>query len=371
MRSYKGVIATMLPKEQFFTLEVKTDNVGTSGSTQFTIPTTGAGYNYRIQTSAQTLTGQTGNVTLTWPSAGTYEVKISGNFPRIYFNNGGDRRKLLKVKDWGSIVWSSFENSFLGCSNLDVTATNSPNLVNVTSFSRCFESCTSLTNSNGSIGNWNTSSITDMVRMFFFTPLFNKDISSWNTGNVTNMNSMFFASTTFNQPIGSWDTSKVTDMGQMFRQGTFNQNIGSWDVSKVIGMGAMFFGNTSFNQNIGSWDVGKVDYMDVMFYGASSFNQNLSSWPLRLAGVSATSIFQNSGMSTANYTDTIVGWANYVNNNSNTPVNVSMATQTGRTFQNSRSGGAGFATAQAARAFLTTGPPTGPGWTISGDTIIA
>ena len=76
-------------------------------------------------------------------------------------------------------------------------------------------------------------------------------------------------------------------------------------------------------------------------------------------------------MSTANYTDTIVGWANYVNANSKTPASVSMVNQLSRTFQNSRSGGASFATAGAARTFLTTAVPTGAGWSITGDTIIA
>jgi len=82
-------------------------------------------------------------------------------------------------------------------------------------------------------------------------------------------------------------------------------------------------------------------------------------------------LFASSVMSTANYTDTIVGWANYVQSNSNTPASVSMANQGGRIFQDSRSGGAGFANAAAARTYLTTAVPTGAGWTISGDTIIA
>jgi hypothetical protein len=70
-------------------------------------------------------------------------------------------------------------------------------------------------------------------------------------------------------------------------------------------------------------------------------------------------------MNTANYTDTIVGWANYVFTNSGTPANVNMTLQTGRTFTNSRSGGANFVDAQAARDYLVS-----VGWTISGDTIV-
>ena len=54
---------------------VKTDNAGTSATNQFTIPTTGIGYLYDIETSdGQSITGLTGGTTITFPSAGTYDV---------------------------------------------------------------------------------------------------------------------------------------------------------------------------------------------------------------------------------------------------------------------------------------------------------
>src|SRR5690606_450658 len=70
----------------------KTDNPGTSGADQITIPTVEAGYNYDVHwasvadptTVLGSLTGQTGDVTITFPAAGMYEVTITGDFPRIY-----------------------------------------------------------------------------------------------------------------------------------------------------------------------------------------------------------------------------------------------------------------------------------------------
>jgi surface protein len=175
----------------------------------------------------------------------------------------------------------------------------------------------------------------------------NSNINNWTirTSGTVNMSEMFRAASSFNQPIGSWNTSSVNAMGSIFRQATnFNQDISSWNVSLVPSFQNAFI-STAFNQNIGSW-------------------------ALRTAGVSLLQIFGSGSMSTANYTDTIVGWANYVFVNGGLPATVNMTLQTGRTFQNSRSGGANFANAGLARTYLTTATPAGAGWTISGDTVI-
>lgn len=277
------------PVSPDFTILVKTDNAGTSASDQFTIPTTGGGYNYDVDWGdGTTSSGLTGSTTHTFPSAGNYVIKISGAFPRIYFNNGGDKAKLLEVQNWGNIAWTSMQNAFFGCSNMDITATDAP------------------------------------------------DLSS-----VTDLRSMFNGATSLNRPL-NWDTSNVTFMSNMFTNAySFNQTL-NWDTSSVTTMGAMFFNATSFNQLL-NWDISNVASMAFMF--------------------------NNSGMSTANYTDTIVYWANFTTTNL-APYNVSMSSQTGRTFDTSRSGGANFVDAGAARTYLTTATPTGAGWTISGDTVI-
>jgi surface protein len=674
--SYKGIIKTM-PKLRPFIIEVKTDNFGSSGTSQFTIPitATATGYSYTVKTSNGVITTTASSITLTWPTPGTYEVEVYGDRWGVYFNDSGDKLKILNIKQWGSLRWTDMTFAFHGCSNLDVIATDSPNLSLCSSMFWMFARCANLINTNGSIGNWNVSTIIDMTSLFFRASNFNQPLNSWNTSNVTSMSSMFnnaikfnqnigswnvskvqsfgtmfysslasphdfnngnssdinnwiintnpaqsvemgsmfraskfnqplngwdtsrvttmsamftsatlfnqdigdwtvsqvndfslmfnnatvfnngnsnsikdwviktsgtvdmtnmfsgtqfnqpintnglswntsnvtkmagmFSLTPFNQAIGSWNTSSVTNMGGMFNSATqFNQDIGDWDVSNVtnfnsmfynatqfnnggndtiknwvinstssINMGFMFFNaitfnqpintsglswNTSnvtdmsrmfstarafnqdisgwntinvatmfmmfegawafnqnistwlttnvtnmsrmfstalafnqnistwdtsnvtnmslmfqntpvFNQNISIWNVSKVTDFSQMFAAAQAFNRNLGAWQLRLAGTNLNSSFSLSGMSTANYTDTIVGWANYVQTNSGTPSNVAMGTQSSRIFQNSRSGGASFATAGAARTYLTSATPGGAGWSIS-DTIIA
>jgi hypothetical protein len=247
---------------------VKTDNVGTSASNQFTIPTTGASHNYVVEWGDGNINvGVTGNITHTYAIAGTYQIKIYGQFPRIFFNNGGDRLKLLEIQQWGDIVWFNFADSFNGCENLNITATDLPNSTNVSSWLRAFTNCSSLV--------W--SAIVNNI-------------------NMTNNNNY----------------------------------------------SGMFNGATLFNQYVGDWVI--IPTLSNNFAGT----------------------FRNTSMSTENYTDTIVGWANTIFNQGGLPTNITMLNQLGRTFQNSRSGGANFINAGAARDYLV----TILGWTIGGDTVI-
>ena len=127
---------------------VKTDNAGTSATNQFTIPTTGTGYLYDIETSdGQSITGLTGGTTITFPSAGTYDIFISGSFPQFYFNNTGDGLKLIDLKNFGIYAQGSTsqEMAFYGCSNMVISATDIGHFENVTNFSIAWRGCSSLT----------------------------------------------------------------------------------------------------------------------------------------------------------------------------------------------------------------------------------
>ena len=262
-----------------FVITVKTDNPGTSSGTQFTIPTTGTGYNYDVDLNDDSIfeyIGITGNTTCVYAAAGTYTVRIRGAFPRIYFNNSGDRQKILSIEQWGTGVWTSMAVAFWGCSNLVGNATDSPDLSSVTDMYSMFREAAAF---NQNIGSWNTSNVTDMSGMFNKASAFNQDISGWNTGNVTNMSYMFNYASAFNQDIGIWSTANVTNMSYMFSYaGAFNQDIGSWSTGNVTNMSGMFYYASAFNQDIGSWSTANVTDMSWMFSYASAFNQNIGSW---------------------------------------------------------------------------------------------
>jgi|GEM_PF-2432944 len=270
--------ALAAPSDDFVTTW-KTDNPGTSSSTSITIATSGSYiYNYDVDWNNDGSFdefGLTGDVTHDFGASGTYTVRIQGTFPAIQMANGGDMSKIISVDQWGSIGWLTMDNSFANCDNLQLTATDSPDLSSVISMDSMFLGTQSL---NADLSSWNTSTIQDMDALFSFSS-FNGDISSWDTSSVQSMGGMFAFATSFNQDIGNWSTTSVTDTSGMFAGATsFNQDIGSWNVANVLSMSLMFAGATSFNQDIGSWDTSAVTDTSGMFAYATSFNQDIGNW---------------------------------------------------------------------------------------------
>jgi gliding motility-associated-like protein len=225
------------------------------------------------------------------------------NFQRIIINSGSDNDRLIEVEQWGAVAWSSMESSFQGGSNLQITATDVPNLSGVTNMQGMFRDC-SVLNSPTNINSWNTSTITQMDNLFYGAANFNQNIGSWNTSAVTSMTFMFFGASSFNQNIGLWNTSSVTNMRYMFQQATnFNQNIGSWNTASVTNMQHMFLLATSFNQDIGAWNTSSVTQMNSMFQQNPVFNQDIGSWNTSLV----TNMFQVFGHCTA-FNQDISAW---------------------------------------------------------------
>ena len=281
--------------------------LGTPSEPTVVIPTfSGESYDYDIDWGDGTFESNvTGDATHVYDEHGIYEIKITGQFPRIYFNtqHSASSTNLISVDQWGSGEWTSMENAFGGCLNLDILATDSPDLRMVTSMKKMFELCRNLKGSNSmnswdvsgiidmtslfnqcdkfdsDISSWNTSKVEDMTFLFNGCDIFNQDIGEWDVSSVKNMVYMFNSCSTFNQDIGNWDTKEVTNMNHIFKSCTvFNQDISSWDVSKVTDMGGMFLNAESFNQPIGNWNVSSVIDMSSMLQNASSFNQDISSW---------------------------------------------------------------------------------------------
>jgi surface protein len=263
----------------------KTDNEGVSDINQVKITTAGGGYNYTIDWGdGQVDTNVGGDITHTYDTVGTYTVKISGDFPRIFLRRHAivllpilsDAYKLLSIEQWGSIKWLSMSRAFQHCINVTSNAVDVPDLSLVTDMSYMFSGAKKF---NQDIGGWDVSTITNMSHLFDGASEFNQDLSLWNVSKVTDMSYMFDSASKFNQNIGDWNVSAVTNMSNMFSGAVeFNQDIGGWNVAAVTDMSKMFSAAVRFNQNISDWNVSAVTNMYNMFWTAVNFNIDIGAW---------------------------------------------------------------------------------------------
>ena len=192
----------------------------TTSNETITIPTALGGYNYDISTSdGQTFTGVTGSQAITFATAGDYDVSISGDFPRIYFNNSGDKDKIIKVKQWGNIAWGSTQDkSFYGVSNCDWTAIDYPNWSNVTRMSGTFRS----SSFNGNLTNWDFSNVNRIDVSFFSASSYTGEgLGSIDVGNVTNF-LLAISNTSVDQNLSSWDITSATNFSSFASSTTFS-----------------------------------------------------------------------------------------------------------------------------------------------------
>tara|TARA_R110002020_G_scaffold23434_5_gene77940 strand:+ start:1093 stop:2796 length:1704 start_codon:yes stop_codon:yes gene_type:complete len=314
-----------------------------SGSYKVTIPTYDAGgtfSNFTIDWGD----GSTSDITsyndadLTHTYTGDFNtsadktIKFDGEV-KVLKVTGAQETKLKTISNWGQVHITT-TNMFEDCANLQITASNAPN-VSTTSLLRTFYNCVNIT---GIGTGWDVSNVTNMGLMFGGAALFNgSDLVNWDTSSVTNMNNLFYYATSFNQDLNNWNVAAVTNFSGMFRRaqsfnqdlsnwtfkssgtitmdymfehahalnsplnwsGTklsrvtnikaifagcaiFNQDIGSWRTTNCTDMGDIFDGATAFNNggndNIKYWDTSSATNMAGMFYEASSFNQSIDNW---------------------------------------------------------------------------------------------
>ncbi len=276
-------------------------------------------YNYNVDCNNDGLfeaSAQSGNYTCDYSTlggAGTYTIRIQDNagdstgFPRIYFNNSGDKLKLIDIEQWGSGKWTSMGDAFDGCSNMTMSATDAPDLTNVTSMWGMFYEADSF---NGDIGGWDVSNVEDMTYMFYSADNFNQDIGSWVTSSLSNMTYLFAHAVSFNQDIGSWDTSDATTMyGMFYGAYAFNQDLSAWNVSSLTNAGEMFNGvqlsTYNYDALLNGWNA-QVLQSNVTFSGgistycaaqaARSNMQNSDGWTITDGGNGCSSLYVRSAL---------------------------------------------------------------------------
>ncbi|SMG13641.1 Por secretion system C-terminal sorting domain-containing protein [Marivirga sericea] len=225
-------------------------------------------------------------------------LEITGNFPHL---ENYSKSQLLDVQQWGEIEWASMASTFQNWPGTGFSATDDPDLSNVTNMSLMFRGAANFdddindwqvgkvtnmsdlfldaVNFNSNISDWDVSSVTNMSRMFFRSDAFNQDLSEWGVSQVRNMREMFSGAESFTSDLSGWNVNVVTSLEGLFRGASnFNSDLNDWDVSQVTNMAGVFQDAQSFNGNIGTWNVENVTDMESMFDNADAFNQDLNEW---------------------------------------------------------------------------------------------
>jgi surface protein len=268
------------------------------------------------------------NRTHVYASSGIYTITLSGTMVGFRFNNSGDKAKITDISNWGELTPTP-NGCFLGCSNLDVSATDAP-IITGNNLDYMFYNCSSLTTADFS--KWDTSSITTAKGTFQNCYYFNGQLDNWVHSGVTSLHTFFFNCDRFAGNLDSWDTSGVTNWYETFRganwfnasmagwvirgnmHGSFLcnsnntlQGIGmdTWDVSQMTRFGA--YNCSSLNPDVTNWDTSALLIAQGCWQSCSSFNRSMANWDVNQV-TNFTNFMLGSRLSTANYDATLIAW---------------------------------------------------------------
>lgn len=166
------------------------------------------------------------SISHTYSSSGTYQVTVASDGD--VYNNGRinglsigltdsiNKAKLRKITKWGDFAFLNVSGShFSGCSNMTVTATDTPHLHSQSGFGAAFISCSSLT-TIPSLNQWNIGIMSGafLGNMFNFCTNWNQDISGWDVTGLSGSNSNFINSTSFSSQnydllLDAWSSQNV------------------------------------------------------------------------------------------------------------------------------------------------------------------
>ena len=158
---------------------------------------------------------------------------------------------------------------FFDCDQLtEIQSIGNLNTSEVTDMRWMFSNCSSLTSLD--LSNFNTANVTDMSAMFYgCSGLTSLDLSNFNTDNVTNMRYMFYfcsGLTTLN--LSSFNNENVTDMSFMFYfcSGLTSLDLSYFNTANVTNMSFMFNGCSGLTSlDLSNFNTANVTDMSYMF----------------------------------------------------------------------------------------------------------
>lgn len=193
---------------------------------------------------------------------GIYQVKLNGSIGGILYGWGDAGAKLLEVQQWGTVQWDSCWYAFPGCNNMDIIATDYPDLSNVSSENRnfegelMFEECWNLKNMSSNL----FKTATDVNGIMNVTFSYCTSLEEVPAGLFDNVNIAEYANGTFRycenlnivNGASNWKVGELKNMGRMF-QGCGNIDVVGmehWEPFKLeagtgwLGLNEMFEDST-------------------------------------------------------------------------------------------------------------------------------
>lgn len=365
---------------------VKTDNAGVAPSDTYRMPLINGScdIDWGDGNISRGVTG--GNQRHTYASAGTYTLKIWADAPINFRNNlFGDLAKMLEVQQWGDIPFNSMQAFFYGCSNMTITATDAPDMSNVTTMLNAFNGC--------AIGpnfptNWDLSGVENFSGTWQNCVNMTGGFDSYDLSSATSLNGAWAQLSSPNPRLGlkSWNCTTSTALTDIrnawnrcnlencggtgvgvfpyFEMSNVTDAYGAWelsflknfnsslDFSSVTDAGFTFQGislSGVAGEIFPAFDFTSVQNAEEMFNRCA--NIRFSTHPRLIAMTDGTNCFQfGKGMNNNDpdiYNDFLIDMeANNPNNNVNFHAGTSQYYETGRT----------------ARDILTTSPRD---WTIT------
>ena len=220
-------------------------------------------YNYEVDSDGDGVFEGPFNIdaTFDFQTTGPHTLRIRGQFPAIQFGSTSGATmadKVVSLDQWGSIVWQSMEGAFKGCTNMEVPATDVPNLSNVVTMEGMFDGAAK---ANPDVSAWEVGNVRIMARLFRDASAATPDVEGWGEDlvNVQNMSSMFERAIAAKPNTSNWNVSNVTNMSNMFAGAVAaNPNTSNWNVSNVTNMKPMFKRTTETKPNKSKWNLRKV-----------------------------------------------------------------------------------------------------------------
>lgn len=196
--------------------------------------------------------------------------------------------------NWNVSKITNFKSMFQECYNFVGSSLSQWQPVSATTFSNMFYKAYSF---NGNLSQWPTSSqLTTVVNMFTYCSNYNQNMDANANANVS-VNGYTY---------GIWDLSGVTNFQGFLAVGyggVFNGSVANWDFASAKTCGWMIR-SSAFNQSLGSWK--NIDKIKTFIYSTGSSDSHVgpvygyaaTQWPNQLPVLSS-----------ANYDDTLIGWA--------------------------------------------------------------